>query len=115
MSLPGPTHQLGIGRAARERLADRRPPDWLIVKGFNPWQPSGTIDERALSVVHNQQVSNPIAGCKFGGELRTELGVRRWEQLRHDHRRSEDRHEVGVSLPARDDMLVEMVGNTRPG
>ena len=56
-----------------------------------------------------------LPGCELGGELRTDLGVRHRDQLRHDHRRGEDRHEVGVSLPARDDVFVEMVGDTCAG
>src|SRR5215216_2174857 len=82
-----PTQQFGIGRPALLRVADRRPPDRLVWKGLNLWQPPGCIDEDVPTVVRNDKVCDSTAELKLGGELRAELAVGHRDQLWHDHRR----------------------------
>src|SRR5215203_1579705 len=76
MALPGPTQHLGTGQAPLACIANRCPPDWLVGKWLNLWQPSGCIDQRVRAVGGNDEVRDPTAGCELGGELRTDLGVR---------------------------------------
>ena len=65
--LSGPTQHLGIDQASLTRIANRRPPDWLVGKRLNLWQPSGCIDQRVRAVGHNDEVRDPTARCELGG------------------------------------------------
>ena len=79
------------------------------------------------AVVHNKPVL-PLNGGIFsraavdGGYINASLPEQFFQLvigvvdgLRYDTDVAHDRHEIGVSLPAGDNMTVDMVGDTRPG